>query len=262
MTSLFAGIDVGSSAVKAVVVNRNGEVLGSAVIPSGIRFAASAGEAHRAAAAAAGVRIEDVAAVAACGYGRRNVEFANATRTEIACLAKGIHRFFEESLTVLDIGGRDIKVVRVDEAGWATDFKMNAQCAASTGAFLEDIAARMQVPLEQFNALAAAAQSPVHISAHCTVFAAGEVLAAARDDAPVENIILGIYLSMVRRIVEMTSDPEKIVISGGVAAYHPVLVRLAGEALGLSIATPPHPQLIGALGAALFAIESARAEQE
>ena len=262
MKRAFAGIDVGSSAVKAVLIDAQGEMQGSATAPTGIEFAQSANDTFQSALARSGILERDVAAVVSCGYGRRNVAFASGVRTEIACLAKGVHSHFRDKITVLDIGGRDIKVVHVDAQGTPENFKMNAQCAASTGAFLEDIAGRMRLPIESLNALAESADSPATISAHCAVFAAGEVLSAARSGVPIQNIVLGIYHAMVKHIAEMITAEVKIVITGGVAAHHPTIVKLTAETLGRPVSTLPQPQLIGALGAALFARDSAQAEQE
>lgn len=253
MRTVFAGIDVGSSATKVVLINADNELQGSAAVPTGLYFAEAARTALQSALNTCDRTMTDVAATVSCGYGRRNVDFADGVRTEIACLAKGIHLFFAEEVLVLDIGGRDIKTVHVDASGKQGDFKMNAQCAAGTGAFLEDIAFRMHIPLEQLNALGESAAAPVPVGSHCTVFAAGEVLTAARSGAPVENIVLGIYHSMVKRVIEMISTEKPIVLSGGVAAHHPIVCRLLAEVLGRKVGIPPFPQFTSAFGAAVFA---------
>lgn len=262
MSTVFAGIDVGSSATKVALINSNNELKGSATVPTGIQFGPAAKTALQSALDACGREITDVAATVSCGYGRRNVDFADGVQTEIACLAKGIHLSFPEDILVLDLGGRDIKTVEVDASGTFGDFKMNSQCAAGTGVFLEDLAARMQIPIGQFNQLGESASAPVPLGSHCAVFAAGEVLAAAGRGASIENIVLGIYYSMVKKVTEMISHRHNIVISGGVAAHHPIVRRLLTESLGRQVRIPPHAQFTGALGAALFAQKIYTAKEE
>jgi (R)-2-hydroxyacyl-CoA dehydratese activating ATPase len=253
MADIFAGIDAGSSATKAVLIDADGEIKGYGIVPTALDFEQAA---RRALQEALKIAKKDAFAVrktVSCGYGRRNVDFADAVKTEIACHAKGAHHAFSRPVVAVDIGGRDTKVICVDQNGEAEHFKINARCASGTGAFLEDISARMHIPIEQMNALAETASSPAPIGAYCTVFAAGEVLAAARKGLCVENILLGVYDSMAKRVMEMISVDGKIVLTGGVAAHNPVLCRLLSNGLGQQVETPPHPQLTGALGAALIA---------
>ena len=254
MDALFAGIDVGSSAAKAVLTDETGRIAGTGVAPTGIRFEEAAERAMEEAAAEAGAQRSDIVQTVACGYGRRNIAFADSVKTEIACLALGAHRCFEGPLLTLDIGGRDIKAICVDTDGNVGNFKLNTRCAAGTGAFLEDMALRLRTPLKEMNALAEAADASAPIGAHCTVFAAGEVLAAARKGIRIENIVLGIYESMAKRVVEMITTEEKTVVTGGVAAHNSVIRPLLASMLNREIHSPPAPQLVGALGASLFAI--------
>lgn len=257
MNAVFAGIDVGSSATKAVLIDADGAIKGHGITPTSLDFQRAARRALEEALKIAKKDTSDIRKTVSCGYGRRNTNFSDAVKTEIACHAKGAHLAFLEPLVVVDIGGRDTKVICVDKNGDVERFKINARCAAGTGAFLEDISARMHIPIERMNALAEAASTPAPIGAYCTVFAAGEVLAAARKGICIENILLGVYDSMVKRVMEMISADGKIVVTGGAAAHNPVLCRLLSNELGRSVETPPHPQLTGALGAALFALKHA-----
>jgi len=165
-------------------------------------------------------------------------------------------------MTVVDIGAQDSKVIHLDDRGRRIGFKMNRKCAAGTGAFLEEIAHRLGLGVEQLNTLAEQATRQLTLGSFCTVFAATEILEKIRAGERVENIVQGAFRSVVKRIQEMESVSGMLVVTGGVAAYNPLLVRLLGEAFGVEAHTPPEPQLAGALGAALFARDGAEAAVE
>jgi predicted CoA-substrate-specific enzyme activase len=250
---LFAGIDVGASATKAVVIDGDGKVVGSAVLPSGMDFAGASQQALDEALEQAGASRDDVVRVVSTGYGRRNVELARSSKTEITCHARGAHYHFPEAITVIDIGGQDNKIIKLGPEGARTDFKMNRKCAAGTGAFLEEMARRLAVPIEQMEGLARQSKERVEIGSFCTVFSATEVLALARKGTAVADIAKGAFRSVVKRIVEMDPLDGKVVATGGVVAHNPSVVELLSEAIGGPVYTTPEPQLTGALGAALYA---------
>jgi len=258
MTSLFAGIDVGSAATKAVIVDGQGAVLGAALRPSGMDFAEAGRAAFEAALAEAGASEDRVRAVVSSGYGRRNVAFATASRTEIACHARGAHHRFPEALTIIDIGGQDNKIIKVDANGNRLDFKMNRKCAAGTGAFLEEIARRMGVAIEEMEPLARQSTEVVEIGSFCTVFSATEILALVRRGAKIQDIALGAFRSVVKRVTEMDPLAGAVVATGGVVAHNPIVVELLSETAGREVRTPPEPQFSGALGAALYAVDEGR----
>jgi predicted CoA-substrate-specific enzyme activase len=196
-----------------------------------------------------------IARVVSTGYGRNNVTYAGSTRTEIGCHARGSYLYFPRAVTIVDIGGQDNKVIKLDAAGRRISFKMNRKCAAGTGAFLEEMSTRLDIPLSDMDALARQATDVVQIGSYCTVFSATEVLEHIRHGKKVQDIIKGLFLSVIRRIIEMDSLTEQVVMTGGVVAHNPYLVELAAQQIGRSILVPPHPQLAGAIGAALYAKE-------
>lgn len=258
-STLFAGIDVGSATTKAVVIDERGAVLGSRVHRSGASFERAAAETLEAALAAAGVGRDAVAMVLATGYGRSNVPAADGTRTEIACHGRGAFFAFPRAITVVDIGGQDNKVISLDAEGRRLSFKMNRKCAAGTGAFVEEIARRLDVPLEELSPLAAKSSTDLTLNSFCTVFAATEVLARIREGVPPADLARAALRSVVRRILESHPLNGEVVLTGGVVAHNPVVVDLLAEALGGRPLMPPWPQLAGAHGAALLARDEAAA---
>jgi predicted CoA-substrate-specific enzyme activase len=230
------GIDIGASATKAAVIDDSGALVGSAVLRSGVDFALSARRAFDLALAEAGISAGQVTRVFSCGYGRDNVAFAQATRTEIATHAAAAFHHFPRALTVLDIGGQDNKVIRLDAAGRRVSFKMNRKCAAGTGAFLEELAT-----------------GEVALGSYCTVFSATEVLAHIRAGVALADLVKGLFRSVLKRVMEMDSLSDTVVMTGGVAAHNPFLVEMLAETLGHEVLLPPKPQLAGAHGAALLA---------
>jgi len=254
--SRFVGIDVGASTTKAIVIDNKSEIIGHSVIHSGADFGAAAEDVLRK--ASAGLKKEnlDPKMVISTGYGRRNVPFAYLTKTEISCHAKGSYHFFQQAHTLIDIGGQDSKIIKIDNAGKRTGFKMNRKCAAGTGAFLEEIANRLKIKIEKLNGLAEKATKNVTIGSYCTVFTATEILTKIRQNVRVEDIIKGIFDSVIKRALEMDPLEGNIVMSGGVVAHNPYFVKMCEQKLGRDIFVPPLPQLTGALGAALFALET------
>jgi len=242
------------------VADEQGQCLGRAVTRSGIDFFAAAEQVFSAALAQTGLERSQIAAVLATGYGRKNVPFATGSRTEISCQARGCYHHFPQAQTILDIGGQDNKVIKLAADGSRINFKMNRKCAAGTGAFLEEMAARLGLELDRMNGLAEAAGEAVELGAYCTVFSATEVLEKIRAGQPAEGIVKGIFLSMVKRVLEMDSLEGLVVLTGGVAAHNPILARLLAERIGRRVALPPEPQLTGALGAALLARDHLRAQ--
>jgi predicted CoA-substrate-specific enzyme activase len=253
---LYAGLDLGAAMTKAIIMDGHKNILGSAVLPSGTNFRFVAKTAMAKAEAAAGLTTPRYDRVITTGYGRSNVLFADATRTEISCHAKGSYHHFPWGHVLVDIGGQDSKIIKIDAAGQRTDFKMNRKCAAGTGAFLEDIARRLRISLKRFDGLARTSTRDVALGSYCTVFTATEILMKIRLSVATKDIIKGLYKSVVKRILEMDVLEGPVVLSGGVVAHHPFLVTMFEAELGRGIHVPPLPQFTGALGAALVALET------
>mgnify|MGYP005835776757 CR=1 FL=1 len=252
-----AGIDVGSTTTKAVVLV-DGQWRGDALLPTGTNNRASAEEVLAMALAAAGVRREDVEKIVATGYGRANLPFAHRQVTEISCHGRGAHALFPAARTVVDVGGQDSKVICLDGRGRVVDFVMNDKCAAGTGRFLEVMARALETSLEEMVALARQARAAVPISSTCTVFAESEVISHLAQGRPKEEIIRGLFEAVVDRLEGMARrvgvNPE-VAMTGGVAK-NAAVVEMLGRRLGLTVHVPGSPQLVGAYGAAIIAAES------
>ena len=251
----FAGIDVGASTTKAVIINESKEILGYLVLNSGADFKSAAERAFKKSREKSKIKIPEECVVFATGYGRRNVPFANKIKTEISCHAKGSYFYFPHAHTLIDIGGQDSKIIKVNESGRRTGFKMNRKCAAGTGAFLEEIANRLQINIGKLNELAKKSERNIQIGSYCTVFTATEILTRIREGVEVKDLVKGIFGSVLKRALEMDPLDGNIVMSGGVVAYNPFLVEMFEKKLGRKIFVPPLPQLTGAFGAAIYALE-------
>lgn len=252
---IFGGIDIGASATKVALIDEENRLLGSEIRKTGVSFEASAQEAMDAAVASCGRSGFQPQYVVATGYGRHNVAFAHSTRTEIACHARAAHFYFPRRITVVDVGGQDNKIIHVNAHGRRDSFKMNRKCAAGTGAFLEEVAQRMDVTLDQIDALARQATHTVHMGSYCTVFTKTEILAHMRAGEKVPEIVAGLIESVVKRIVEMDPLTGDVVLTGGVIAHNPVLGDMLARHLGHPVHILPNAQLAGAFGAALLAAE-------
>ena len=254
----FAGVDVGASTTKTVIIDKNKEILGYSVVDSGADFESAAEKAFAEAKKQARKKAQHEYSVVSTGYGRRNVTFASDTKTEISCHAKGSFFYFPKAHTLIDIGGQDSKIIKVDRSGRRTGFKMNRKCAAGTGAFLEEMANRLKIKLEKLNQLAEKSKKNVEIGSYCTVFSATEILTKIREGVEVNDIVKGVFYSVIKRAFEMDPLEGDIVMSGGVVAHNPFLVSMFEEKLGRKVFVPSLPQLTGAFGAALYALEKKR----
>lgn len=193
------------------------------------------------------------------GYGRKLfaasfTDFSVQTLTEIQAYALGARFLFPEARTVLDIGGQDTKVVRLNDTGKVAKFEMNDRCAAGTGKFLEFMATALQIPLEEFGAFALRAEKRITINSMCTVFAESEATSLmARGETP-ENIAMGLHRAIVQRTLSMLERvglEAPLVFAGGVA-HNPCIRALLAEALPFPLYIPEQPDMVGAIGAALY----------
>lgn len=255
-TDVFCGVDIGASATKLVLLDSSGTVLARAVRPSGVDYRATARRCLAEARESSGIETP-VTRTVSTGYGRANVDFADRSVTEIHCHGVACFHLVGGPATLIDIGGQDNKVIRIDAAGKRVDFKMNRKCAAGTGAFLEEIAVRLDLPVSELNELASATTEAARLSSFCTVFAKTEILAHLRAGMRVESIVRGAFVSVVTRVLEMAPLEGTVVLTGGVAAYNPAVAVLLSEKIGRDVIVPPHAQFSGALGAALLAREPA-----
>ncbi len=253
---IYVGADVGASRTKVAVLDAAKTLIGYAVQKSGTDFTATADDCLQQSLAMAGAGQADIVNAISTGYGRKNVTYARDTRTEIGCHAGGCYHYFPTAITIIDIGGQDNKVIKLDEAGRRTSFKMNRKCAAGTGAFLEEMSARLDIPLERMNDLAARSTDMVKLGSFCTVFSATEVLENIRHGKKIEDIVKGVFFSVIRRVLEMDTMSENVVMTGGVVAHNLHLVRMMEELIARPIWVPEKPQLTGAIGAAIYAMDN------
>ena len=249
-----AGIDAGSNTIKSAIL-RDGEILSFHVIKTGLGGEAQAALCLEEACAGGGIGREEITGVFGTGYGRDYLESVAARKSEIMCHAAGVHWLLPEVKTIIDIGGQDSKAIRLNERGEVEDFKMNDKCAAGTGRFLETMAHALQIPLEELGDCALLATAPVRVSSTCTVFAESEVVSHVARGKKREDILHGVCQSIVDRIAAMARGVgvrPPVAMTGGVAMNRAV-VKLMGDRLGMEILLPAHPQITGALGAALMA---------
>jgi predicted CoA-substrate-specific enzyme activase len=249
------GIDVGSTTTKIVGVDANGEMVWHLLEQTEprvehqvVRFLERT---HQEA------EIHDEISLIATGYGRRLVHQATRQVTEITCHARGVFWEFHHSGTLVDIGGQDSKVISISPQGQVVDFVMNDKCAAGTGRFLENTAGRLQVPVEQLGEQALSTSQEVSISSTCTVFAESEVISLIAHGVPVPSILRGLHRSLIQRIVAMIRTVgllPPLMLSGGVA-HNAAIRRMLSQETEEQVVLPRQPQLVGAHGAALFALE-------
>ena len=254
MSIYTLGIDIGSTASKCVMLADGKEIVAKSLITVG---AGTSGpqRAIDAVLAEAGMSKEDIAFILATGYGRNSLEnFADHQMSELSCHAKGAAFLFPQVRTVVDIGGQDVKVMRV-ENGAMTNFQMNDKCAAGTGRFLDVMARILEVDVNDLAVLGAQSTKYVGISSTCTVFAESEVISQLSQGTDKRDIINGIHESVAGRVAGLAHRvgvQDQVVMTGGVAQNAGVVKALAAQ-LGHEVHTSPLTQYVGALGAALFA---------
>ena len=257
---ITCGIDVGSLTAEAVILRDQG-LLSYSLIPTGPDSVATAREALEGALEKIEIRPQEIEFTVATGYGRVIVPFAQKNTGEITCHARGAHYFFPGARTVLDMGGQDCKVIRCDEKGRVINFLMNDKCAAGTGRSLEVMAGLLQIRLEDMGPLSLEDPGPpLKISNTCVVFAKTEVLALARQGVPLEQILAGIcdgVAEQVKTLIRRVGLEEEFVISGGISKNIGVVKRLE-QKLGVKARICFEPQIVGAVGAALLAMDFAK----
>ncbi len=255
-----AGIDAGSRAIKIVLYDTDQrQVLGRGICDQGIRQEALAAKALDALLAEQGLGRRHLCGILATGYGRAALSFADETATEITCHARGVREQTPEVGTVIDIGGQDSKAIWFDSRGVVRDFVMNDRCAAGTGRFLEVLAGRLGVSVEELGAQAAGSVSPTPISSTCVVFAETEIIGLLAENADPRDIAAGVLKSIATRIASMLGRraTAPVLLTGGVARVGGMPDMLA-EAIGCPIRIARNPEYTGALGAALLAAEDPR----
>lgn len=257
MTTITAGVDVGSTYTKAAILDQDGELVGRSMVPTGFRLEQAAREALEAALLESGFHAEDVAYTATTGYGRNQIGFRDVQATDLTAQSWGTRWFFPATRTVLDIGGQTMKAMRVEEDGKVRSFRLNDKCAAGTGAFLEKTARYLGYDLEDIGGLVAASDRVVPISGVCAVFAESEVINHVSGGERPGDIMHGAMHSLVEKSVRLMKrvqmEPEFTLV-GGIMRFS-TMVDVMREHLGDGVNVPPEPlvQYSGAIGAAVLA---------
>ena len=254
-----AGIDSGSTSTDVVILDQNGKIKSTMIIPTGGGAMMSAEKSLAAAVEKAGIQEEDIVRIVTTGYGRAYIDSGDDSITEITCHAKGAHYLNPNVRTIIDIGGQDIKAISIDEHGAVTNFLMNDKCAAGTGRFLEMMARTLGLSLEEMSVKGLEWKENIVISSMCTVFAESEVVSLVAQNKNVADIIHGLNVSVASKVGALAArlgkkNPGEYMMTGGVAKNQGIINALE-EKLGAKLYICDEAQLCGALGAALFAYE-------
>ncbi|AND83946.1 2-hydroxyglutaryl-CoA dehydratase [Clostridium tyrobutyricum] len=250
------GVDIGSTASKGVILRDGKHIVSSSTIPVGtgtsgpVRVIKELFEKSQ-------LSKDDIKRIVATGYGRMNFDYADKQVSELSCHAKGAYSIFPNVRTIIDIGGQDAKVLKLNSRGRLMNFVMNDKCAAGTGRFLDVMANVLEVKISDLSKLAGKSESEVDISSTCTVFAESEVISHLSEGKKPEDIAAGIHRSIARRVSSLAKRigiEKDVTMTGGVAQNSSVVGFMESE-IGLPISVSEHAQIIGALGAAIYAWE-------
>jgi predicted CoA-substrate-specific enzyme activase len=240
---------------KVVILNKG--VIASIIGPTGPEQRRLANRVMEEALKRAALTIQEITFIVATGYGRINVPFADKQFTEITCHAKGIVHLFPQARTIIDIGGQDVKGIKIDVSGKVIDFVMNDKCAAGSGRFIEVIADTLEVPLDQVGEISLQSQNPAKISNICTIWAQQEVASSLAEGVAVADLLAGVHQSLADRICRMVNRlrVERAVVVTGGGGKNRGLLQALSEQLGQEVLVPEDPLVTGALGAALMGKE-------
>ncbi len=254
-----AGVDVGSTQTKAVILDESRSIVARSLIATGANVTRAGENAFVEACKAAGLPREAMGYVVGTGYGRYKVTFGDAQITEITCHARGAHSIFPRTRTVIDMGGQDTKAIKVGADGSVMDFSMNDKCAAGTGRFLSAAAEVTGMGLDEIGPISLQAKNPVRLTSVCTVFVESDIMSYLAQRKTVEDILGGVHKAIATRtmaLVRRVGVEEEVTFTGGVSR-NIGMVKGLEAVLGRSINVHEEGHYIGALGAALFALERA-----
>lgn len=260
MSEIVAGVDIGSTTAKCVILGENARVLGKSLSVVGVDIVRDAERALDAALAEAHIPRSEVAFITGTGYGRYKVYFGQLVVTEISCHARGASFLFPGTRLVVDIGGQDTKAIRINDTGEVVDFAMNDKCAAGTGRFLDVCANALGYEVGQIGPLSLQARHAVKVTSTCTVFAESEVTSYVSRGKDPKDILAGLHASIVNRTLSLMQrvgvEPE-VTFTGGVSQNEGMVYALQHR-LGRPVNVSPLSQYLGALGAALHGRERIR----
>jgi len=257
---LVAGVDIGSTTTKAVLIDGAGALVAFAIIDTKHDRDESGEEALTLVLREAGRTDADLTLVASTGYGRRSFKRTQKVLPEIVCHARGTEHLYPGVQTIIDVGGQDSKIIAMGEFGTVQMFEMNDRCAAGTGRFFEVLSRRLlSVPMEELGPLALKSAKPVFLSSVCTVFAESEIISHLSAGTPAEDIAMGILESMAKRVVAIGKQAridyrEPVVLTGGIA-LNVAAGRAFADQIGKEVVVLENPQMPAALGVALIALD-------
>jgi predicted CoA-substrate-specific enzyme activase len=255
---MVAGVDIGSITTEALLFDKEKGILGYTILQTGADSRKTAEIALDKVLAYPAKQRDDVSYTISTGCGRKRAAFAKEAVTEITCIAKGVNYLFPEARTVIDIGGQDTKVIRIDATGRVLEFEMNDKCAAGTGRFIEVMANARKVDLDKIGEISLSHKKDLTISSICTVFAESEVISLVSEGEELEDILYGIHRAIADRTMGLINRlggvEQEVIMAGGVAKNIGV-VRALEKVLNVPLKISVEPQIIGALGAALLAME-------
>jgi len=257
MTDMFfAGLDLGSTMTKVVIIDNNEKIWASEITHTGAAHRRLANKVMEKALEKAGLSFNSLALVIATGYGRMSVPFADKQISELSCHARGVVHFLPTVRLAIDIGGQDAKGLKIKD-GKLEDFVMNDKCAAGTGRFLEILSNFIGIGLNELGPISMKATDKCSCNNVCTVFAQQEIISHLSDGIPIEDIVAGLHEAIAMRTVRMVRrigiEPD-ICFTGGVAKNCGI-VKAFEESLGFPVFVPENPLLSGAIGAALLGKE-------
>ena len=251
------GVDSGSTSTNAVILDENRNMKAFAVVRTGAKSGESANKILKEILDKAGLKKEDIAWIVSTGYGRVSIPFADETVTEISCHGRGAHYFNPSIRTILDIGGQDSKGIKLNEQGEVTDFVMNDKCAAGTGRFLEMIARTLEVEIGELGPIALESTEEIEITSMCSVFAESEVISLIANNKEKADIANGICRAIANKsysLLKRVGMEPNFMMTGGVAK-NPGVIRAVEEKIGAKLYICPEPEIVGATGAALYALD-------
>ena len=259
-----AGIDVGSTQTKAVVLDTSRAIVARALIDTGANVKRAGQRVLDQVLQESGVPRGDIRFVVGTGYGRYKIEAGNTQVTEISCHARGAHMLFPATRTVVDMGGQDTKAIKIGPDGDVLDFCMNDKCAAGTGRFLAGAADVLGLSLDDIGPISLKGTKPVRLTSVCTVFVESDILSHLAQKKKVEDILAGVHQAIATRtvgLIRRVGVEQEITFTGGVAR-NVGMIRALGDKLGASLNTSAESQYTGAFGAALFALDHVLAAEK
>jgi benzoyl-CoA reductase subunit D len=255
---ITAGVDCGAKNTKVVLL-KDGEIIGKGMVLSGFDQKGAAAQAFEKALKQAGVTKDDINYITATGSGKKEVDFANNTVTEVGADAKGVHKLFPSARTVIDVGAEEGRAIKSDGSGKVVDFAINEKCAAGAGSFTESMARALEVKVEELGDLSLQSTKEIQMNAQCAVFAESEVVTLVHAKTPKEDMAKAVHDAIASRITSMVRKigvENDVALIGGVAKNKGFVKSLKDD-LGVELKMTDEPEFVTALGAAIVASEQA-----